>query len=200
MGNSKTHQWQISTSHHLLVNDNKIEHPQHIANTHASTISFNSSHEHYSKSFEKSRVRQEKRALNFNSGNSEHYNELFSLSELQVALRQCHDTAVGPDEMHYQMLQHLPYTVLSSLIHILNDIWQTCSFPSSWSEATIIPLPKPDKDHTCPSNYRSVALTSCLCKTLVRIVNNRLTWYLETINILSERLPRLVSVCRFQIA
>jgi hypothetical protein len=163
--------------HHLLVDDNKIEHPKDIANTLASTISFNSSHEHYSKSFEKSRVQQEKRSLNFNSDHSEYYNELVSLSELQDALRQCHDTAVGPDDIHYQMLKHLPDTALSSLLHIVNDIWQTGSFLSSWSEATIIPLPKPDMDrtvHTCPSNYRPIALTSCLCKTFEKMVNNSL--------------------------
>jgi hypothetical protein len=47
---------QPSTIHHLPVNDNKIEHPKDIPNTHASTISFNSLHEHYSNSFEKFRV------------------------------------------------------------------------------------------------------------------------------------------------
>jgi hypothetical protein len=45
---------QPSAIHHLLVDDSKIEHPKDIAHTLASTISFNSSHEHYSKSFEKS--------------------------------------------------------------------------------------------------------------------------------------------------
>jgi hypothetical protein len=124
--------------------------------------------------------------LLFNSDNSEYYNELFSQSELQDALRQCRDTAVGPDEIHYQMLKHLPYAALSSLLHILSDIWQTGSFPSSWSEATIIPLLKPDKDHACPSNYRPIALTGCLSKTFERMVHNRLTWYLETSNILTE--------------
>jgi Reverse transcriptase (RNA-dependent DNA polymerase) len=84
------------------------------------------------------------------------------------------------------MLKYLPYTAPSSLLHILNDIWQTGSFPSSWSEATIIPLPKPDKNHNCPSNYKPIAITSCLCKTFERIMHNRLTWYLETNNILTE--------------
>jgi hypothetical protein len=122
---------QPSAIHHLLVNDNKVEHPTDIANTVACTISFNSSHEHDSKSFEKSQVQQEKRPLNFNSDNSEYHNELFSLSKLQDALRQCHDAAVGPAEIHYKMLKHLPETALSSLLHILNDIWQTGSFSSS---------------------------------------------------------------------
>jgi hypothetical protein len=139
---------QPSAIHHLLVDDNKIEHPKDIANTLASTISFNSSREHYSKSYMKSRIQLEKCPLNFNSDNLEYYNELFSLSELQDALSQCHDTAVRPDEIHYQMLKHLPDTALSSLLQNFNDIWQTGSFPSSWPEATIISLPKPDEDHT----------------------------------------------------
>jgi hypothetical protein len=81
---------QPSAVHHLLVNDNKIEHPKDLP-IHLRLLSASiSSHEHYSKSFEKSRVQQEKRPLNFNSGNSKYYNELFLPSELQDALRQCH--------------------------------------------------------------------------------------------------------------
>jgi hypothetical protein len=120
--------------------------------------------------------------LNFNPDNSE-----YLLSELQDALRQCHDTAVGPDEIHYQMLKHLPDTALSSLLHIFNDIWQTGSFPSSWSEATIIALPKSNKDRTSPNNYKPIVLTRCLCKTFEKMVNNRLTWYFENNNILGYR-------------
>jgi hypothetical protein len=36
MGNGKTHQWQIATFNDLLDNDNKIEHPEDIANNLAS--------------------------------------------------------------------------------------------------------------------------------------------------------------------
>jgi hypothetical protein len=84
------------------------------------------------------------------------------------------------------MLKHLPEISLSSLLEILNNVWQTGFFPSDWSEAIIIPLPKPDKSLSSPNNYRPIALTSCLCKTFKRMVNNRLTWYLESDNILTE--------------
>ena len=41
-------------------------------------------------------------------------------------------------------------------------------FPEDWTLATIIPIPKPGKDPGEPNNYRPIALTSCLCKTLER--------------------------------
>ena len=57
-------------------------------------------------------------------------------------------------------------------------------FPESWCLATIIPIPEPGKDHAEPTNYRPIALTSCLCKTLERMINKRLVWYLESNNLI----------------
>jgi hypothetical protein len=57
------------------------------------------------KNFQKIKTFQEKRPLKFLSDNTEAYNQLFSMTELQDALRQTHDTAVGSDEIHYQMLK-----------------------------------------------------------------------------------------------
>ena len=37
-----------------------------------------------------------------------------------------------------------------------------------------------------PSNYSPIALTSYLCKTLKRMINNRLTWFLESNNHISQ--------------
>ena len=83
------------------------------------------------------------------------------------------------------MLKHLPPKSLQALLDIFNDMWETGTFPESWELATIIPIPKPGKDHAEPNNYRPIALTSCLCKTLERMINVRLVWYLESNNLIS---------------
>ncbi|BFZ13185.1 hypothetical protein BsWGS_16224 [Bradybaena similaris] len=48
----------------------------------------------------------------------------------------------------------------------------------------MIPLLKPVKDGSIASSYRTISLTSCLCKTMERIINLRLKWYIESENIL----------------
>ena len=109
--------------------------------------------------------------LNFQPLNEETYNDLFNVQELIEATEKSHDTATGPDEIHYQMLKHLPKSSLESILHIFNTIWTTGIYPESWRLATIIPIPKPGKDHAESDIYRPLALNSCLCKTLERITN-----------------------------
>ena len=83
------------------------------------------------------------------------------------------------------MLKHLPDTSFKTLLNIFNYIWTTGKFPEDWTYATIIPISKPKKDPAELNNYRPIALTSCLCKTLERMINKRLTWFLESNNHIS---------------
>ena len=61
----------------------------------------NSSSFNYSESFRKIKTEQEKVKLNFKSQNNEIYNKDFNLDELVEAIQLSHDSATGPDEIHY---------------------------------------------------------------------------------------------------
>ena len=167
-------------------NSDTITDKKDIADCLAKTFSKHSSSENYSREFQKYKCQQEKQKLNFLSNNDEKYNMHFSIEELRESLDQSHDTACGPDQIHYQLLKHLPITSLLILLSIFNRIWDTGELPPSWKEATVIPIPKPNKDSTNPSNYRPIALTSCVCKTLERMINTRLVWFLESNNLITN--------------
>ena len=47
------------------------------------------------------------------------------------------------DDIHYQMLKNLPVIALDTLSRVFIDHWTIGLLPSAWSEATIIPIPKP---------------------------------------------------------
>ena len=143
-----------SAQGHLKINDTVFSTKKEIADQLSSTFSKNSSSTNCTQTFQNHKQTKEKIKLNFSSKNEEIYNKPFSLDELQDSLQKSHDTAPGPDQIHYQFLKHLSEPSLKALLYIINDIFQSGDFPKSWKEATIVPIPKPNKNNTDPSSYR----------------------------------------------
>ena len=171
----------------LSQKNSKITEKKVIANKLAKIFSDNSSSKHYCKQFQSIKKDKEKYKINLNSKNQEVYNENFSMTELKTAIEKSHYSAVGPDEVHYNFLKQIPQKSIDLLLETYNNIWTGKQFPKSWKQATIIPIPKPGKNTSSPENYRSIALSSCLCKTSERIVNHSLVWYLETNNLILNK-------------
>jgi hypothetical protein len=114
---------------HLTVNNTPIDNVIDICNVTASTFSHNSSSDRYIDEFERHKTKCERSEPGFTSDNSENYNSLFTLKELKDAVHKAHDTTAGPDDVHYQMLKHLPDESILALLNIFNNIWITGQFP-----------------------------------------------------------------------
>ena len=86
-----------------------------------------------------------------------------------AALSHCSSTSAGPDDVHYDMLKHLPPACLSTLLVLYNTIWLGNVFPSSWQKAVIIPS---------PSQVRTtlILLTIALLPSLVAFVRSWNAW------------------------
>jgi len=93
-----------------------------IANTIGQTFSNNSSINNYTPKFEAFRTRAETSKISYKSNNLETYNDLFSPNELANAISKSQDTAVGLDDIHYQMLKHLSPNSMLTLLDILNSV------------------------------------------------------------------------------
>ena len=162
-----------------------ITNPKDIANEHAAAFTDNSS-AHYSATFQTIKVQEEKVKIDFKSDNIEVYNKTSRLRDLRWSIMKAKPRAPGPEGIHNNLLKHLPEDTLKILKEIRNKIWTSADFPHQWRAATVIPIPKPNKDHTDPLSYRPIALTSCLCKVLERMINTRLIWYLEKSGMLDK--------------
>ena len=147
-----------------------ITDPKDIANEHAAAFADNSSSAHYSARFQTIKAQDERVRMDFTSDNTEVYNLPFRLRDLRRSILRAKPCAPGPDGIHNNQLKHLPEDTLKILKEILYIIWISGDFPQ-WRAATVIPIPKPNKDHTNPLNYRPIALTSCLCIVLERMIN-----------------------------
>ena len=74
------------------------------------------------------------------------YSKDFSESELNAALK-AKDAAPGPDGISYKMLKELPQNTRQFLLKLLYKFYQEAYFPDQWRVATVLPFPKPKKDH-----------------------------------------------------
>lgn len=171
--------YKESVKHIEKSDGNFAETAKDVANEIGNAFSKNSSPSNYNKTFLKNKSVEEKKRLDFSSNLEEVYNKDFSMDELKACIADLSLTAPGPDEIHNSLLQHLPHESVCLLLDIFNSIWREKNFPETWRKATVIPIPKPGKDHTNPTNYRPIALTSCLCKLIEKLVNQRLVWFLE---------------------
>ena len=93
---------------HLELGDQIITDKKVISNTIGHTISKNS----------------ETKYLDFTSEKKECDNEPFTLDELLQSLNDSYDTAVGPDQIHYKILKHLPNKSKDCLQQLYNKIWE----------------------------------------------------------------------------
>ena len=121
------------------------------------------------------------------SNNTEPFNLRYTMEEMENCLKKSKLTSPGDDGVRYEMLKHLPDDSKKFLLDTYNGLWENHTDPNTWQISTIIPSFKPGKDPESPRNYRPIALTSCICKLFERMVNDRLVWYLESKNLLSNR-------------
>ena len=132
------------------------------------------------------KVRCESSFIDFSTTIPQPLDKAFTMAELKYAIGTLRSVAEGPDRIHNEMIRHLSTIALENLLFLFNKIWETGEFPAAWREAVVIPLLKPGKDGSDPLHYRPISLTSCLCKLMEKLVNFRLTWFLERRNILSN--------------
>ena len=68
---------------------------------------------------------------------------------------------------------------LSFILALINRIWTSYQFPTSWLCAIVLVFQKPGQDPFVEQNYRHISLTSCICKVMQSTVNSRIVWILE---------------------
>ena len=100
--------------------------------------------------------------------------------EIKETLKQCKNrSAVGTDQISYQLLKKLPDAFLITIAAIFTCCFQTGYFPDKWKTAKTIMIPKPGKDQKSVKNHRPISLLSCLSKLFERIIAKRLSTFME---------------------
>ncbi|GFY14023.1 putative RNA-directed DNA polymerase from transposon BS [Trichonephila clavipes] len=114
------------------------------------------------------------------------FKEFFTMQELNMALSNLDPSkSPGPDNIHGQMISRLSDWGKKSLLEIFNLSWRLGRLPRDWKKALIIPIRKSSKKACYPESFRPIALTNFSCKLMEKIILERLTYYLNSNDLLS---------------
>ena len=65
------------------------------------------------------------------------------------------------------------------VLHLIcQHIWKTQQWPQDWKRSVFIPIPKKGNAKEC-SNYHTIALISCECKFVLKILQAKLQQYIN---------------------
>jgi ribonuclease HI len=117
----------------------------------------------------------------------EYLNNIITEDEVIEARKHVgYNKASGPDNIHNQLLKHGGDYFNQSLTILFNWSYTIGYMPKQWKLCNIAPIPKPGKDHTKATNYRPIALLSCVGKLMERIFSQRLLKYLKETELLNS--------------
>ncbi len=129
---------------------------------------------------ERSRIRQLKEVLRSPTVD-EACCQPFLSSELDRAILQMRSMgAPVPDDIPPTFLKALCPREKSEMLEIFNCSFASGTSPQIWKRAVILLLKKAGKQPGAIVSYRPVSLTSCVAKTMKRMIHNRLYYLAET--------------------
>lgn len=104
-------------------------------------------------------------------------------AEVLASLLSIKSNAVGFDEMHPSFLKLILPILLPFLTYTFNAILTTGVFPGQWKLAKILPVAKNSKG----DEFRPISLLPFLSKVFERIVQQQMSFYLGSSNLLTSK-------------
>ena len=105
----------------------------------------------------------------------------FSIEEIRsTIIRSNASSTPSPlDQIPYRILKRCLFLV-HALFKLYNQCWQTSTIPQAWKTASIRLIAKGSAkdDPSSPSNFRPIALTSCIRKIFTSILKSRWSTYM----------------------
>ena len=105
----------------------------------------------------------------------------FSLEEVEAVIAKTRsNSSPSPlDQVPYTVLKKCP-SLMPALLHLYNTCWLTQTAPQAWKVGTIHLLGKSKaaQDPSQPSNFRPIALTSCIGKVFSSLLKQRWLSYM----------------------
>ncbi|XP_063871050.1 uncharacterized protein LOC135106207 [Scylla paramamosain] len=95
----------------------------------------------------------------------------FTPQETWSTLKPGRDAAAGADKITYTLIREAGEPAYEELLRVINASYDAGKLPTSWKQANIVPIPKPND----PGSHRPISLLCCLRRT-AEMMMSRLQW------------------------
>ena len=126
----------------------------------------------------------------------ENMNRPITSTETETVIKKTPNRSPGPDSFIGEFYQTFREELTPLFLQLFQKISEERILPNSFYEATIILIPKPDKDTTKKENYRPISLINVDVKILNKILAIQIQQYVKRI-ILHDQVGFISGMQRF---
>ena len=110
-----------------------------------------------------------------------------TMAELENSLKGINlKSAPGNDGIRYLHLKNLSQKGKLHCLRIFNKSWKSGKLIADWKIGEVTMIGKDKNNLNDPVNYRPISLTKCMGKIMEKIVNNRLVYFLNKHDVISN--------------
>jgi hypothetical protein len=105
---------------------------------------------------------------------------------MKTAVKLKNNKSPGNDKIINEYIKGSMKSLLPVYVHLFNKVLKSGEVPYEWTTGIIVPLFKNKGHNTEAKNYRGITLLSCIGKLFTNILNDRLTLFVESNDVLKE--------------